>query len=201
MGLSVVPQPWLHCSRGALRCRRQGLTGIKGRPPGAGHTGAKTLHFESTAMAYQRILVPVDGSPTSLRGLEEAIRLARSTGGRLRLLHVVDELTFATGFETGAAFAGDVMPLMREAGQAILQQACARAEVAGVPAEPVLCDRFATRVCDAVADEAGRWQADLIVLGTHGRRGVGRLLLGSDAEQVLRLAPVPVLLVRAPASA
>lgn len=149
-------------------------------------------------MTYQRILVPVDGSPTSLRGLDEAIRLARVTGGRLRLLHVVDELTFATGFETGTAFLGDVLPLMREAGNAILQQACARAEAAGVPADPVLCDRFAVRVCDAVVEEARQAGAELIVLGTHGRRGVGRLLLGSDAEQVLRLAEVPVLLVRAP---
>ncbi|MBQ1763976.1 MAG: universal stress protein [Aquincola sp.] len=152
-------------------------------------------------MAYQRILVPVDGSATSQRGLQEAIALARLTGGRLRLLHVVDELSFATGFETGTAFLGDVIPLMREAGQAVLQQACTQAETAGVPAEPVLCDRFATRVCDAVTQEARQWRADLIVLGTHGRRGVGRLLLGSDAEQVLRLAQVPVLLVRAPQEA
>lgn len=152
-------------------------------------------------MSYQRILVPVDGSATSLRGLEEAIRIARVTGGRLQLLHVVDELTFATGFETGTAFVGDVIPLMRQAGEEILQQARARAEAAGVPADTVLCDRFATRVCDAVVDQCRTGEADLIVLGTHGRRGVGRLLLGSDAEQVLRLATVPVLLVRSPEAA
>lgn len=149
-------------------------------------------------MSYQRILVPVDGSATSLRGLEEAIRIARVTGGRLQLLHVVDELTFATGFETGTAFVGDMIPLMRQAGEEILQQARARAEAAGVAADTVLCDRFATRVCDAVVDQCRTGEADLIVLGTHGRRGVGRLLLGSDAEQVLRLATVPVLLVRSP---
>jgi nucleotide-binding universal stress UspA family protein len=48
-----------------------------------------------------------------------------------------------------------------------------------------------------VVDEAKRWGAELIVIGTHGRRGVGRMLMGSDAEQILRLSPVPVLLVRA----
>ncbi|MCR5868735.1 MAG: universal stress protein [Aquincola tertiaricarbonis] len=148
-------------------------------------------------MSYQHILVPVDGSPTGLRGLDEAVALARLTRGRLRLLHVVDELTFASGFETGTAFMADVVPLMREAGEAVLRESAARVQAAGVPVDTVLCDRFATRVCDAVVTEARQWPADLIVLGTHGRRGVGRLLLGSDAEQVLRLAPVPVLLVRA----
>jgi nucleotide-binding universal stress UspA family protein len=54
----------------------------------------------------------------------------------------------------------------------------------------------AGRVSDVIVKEAAQWPADLIVLGTHGRRGAGRLLLGSDAEQVLRVAPVPVLLVR-----
>jgi nucleotide-binding universal stress UspA family protein len=49
---------------------------------------------------------------------------------------------------------------------------------------------------EVVADEARRWQADLIVVGTHGRRGVGRMLLGSGAEQVIRMAPVPVLVIR-----
>ena len=51
-------------------------------------------------------------------------------------------------------------------------------------------------MCDLVAKAAKEWPAELVVIGTHGRRGVGRLLLGSDAEQILRLSPVPVLLVR-----
>ena len=59
-----------------------------------------------------------------------------------------------------------------------------------------LKESFAGRVCDLVVEEAATWPADLIVIGTHGRRGVGRLFMGSDAEQVLRLATVPVLLVR-----
>ena len=52
------------------------------------------------------------------------------------------------------------------------------------------------RVCDVVVEQAKEFGADLIVLGTHGRRGVSRLLVGSDAEQIVRVAPVPVLLVR-----
>jgi nucleotide-binding universal stress UspA family protein len=64
----------------------------------------------------------------------------------------------------------------------------------------VLHDDFSIPLDARVASEARQWPADLIVLGTHGRRGVGRWLLGSDAERIARYAPVPVLLVRAPES-
>lgn len=146
---------------------------------------------------YQRILVPYDGSATSSRGLDEAIRLARLTGATLRLLHMVDVLVFATGFETAAAYTGDLIPFMRQAGEKVLQEGKTRAECAGVKAETFLVEGMATRLSDAVSDQVLAWSADLVVIGTHGRRGVGRLLLGSDAEQIVRTAPVPVLLVRA----
>ena len=150
---------------------------------------------------YQRILVPFDGSATSSRGLDEAITLATLTGATVRLLHVVDVLLFATGFETAAAYAGEVIPFMKQAGEKILQEGKARAEKAGVKAETLLVDSITTRLSDAVAEQVRAWNADLIVIGTHGRRGVDRLMLGSDAEQVLRSALVPVLLVRAAAAA
>ena len=147
---------------------------------------------------YQRILVPVDGSATSDKGLDEAIKLAKLTGASLRLIHVVDVMMFATGFETYGAFADDVVPRMKEVGEKIVEQARSRAAAAGVKVDSVLFDTLALRVSDAVNEQARAWGADLIVIGTHGRRGVGRFLLGSDAEQILRTAPVPVLLVRAP---
>jgi nucleotide-binding universal stress UspA family protein len=146
---------------------------------------------------YQRILVPYDGSATSRRGLDEAIQLARLTGGSLRLLHLIDVLLFATGFETATAYVDEVVPFMRQAGERILQEGKARVEKAGMKADTFLVDSIATRLSEAVNDQAKAWGADLIVIGTHGRRGVGRLLLGSDAEQIVRTAPVPVLLVRA----
>jgi len=65
-----------------------------------------------------------------------------------------------------------------------------------VSCDSELADRLDGRVCDLVTQSARTCGADLIVIGTHGRRGVGRLMLGSDAEQILRLSPVPVLLVR-----
>ena len=147
---------------------------------------------------YQRILVPFDGSPTSTRGLEEAIALAKLTGARLRMLHLVDDLVYATGFETGAVYLSDVLPVMRQAGRTILANGRDRAARAGVEVDTELVEGMGPRLAEVVAEQASAWKADLIVIGTHGRRGVGRVLLGSDAEQVLRSAPVPVLLVRAP---
>ena len=145
---------------------------------------------------YQRILVPYDGSATSTRGLDEAIRLAKLTGASVRLLHLIDALVYATGFESGAVYCTDVIPYIREAGEKVLLDGKLRAERAGLKADSVIVDSIATRLCDAVNDQVRAWGADLIVIGTHGRRGVGRLLLGSDAEQIVRSASVPVLLVR-----
>jgi nucleotide-binding universal stress UspA family protein len=147
---------------------------------------------------YQRILVPVDGSTTSSKGLEEAVKLAMLTKARLRLIHVIDELAFAAGFEAYAAYSGDLVPMMKEAGEQLLAQAKARVQASGISVDTKLFETLSARVSEVVADEAKSWRADLIVIGTHGRRGVGRLLLGSDAEQIVRMAPVPVLLVRAP---
>jgi nucleotide-binding universal stress UspA family protein len=144
---------------------------------------------------YQRILVPIDGSPTSIQGLDEAVKLAKLTGGSLRLVHVANELTFATGFEI---YTGDVIGMLKEAGEQILSEAKARVQASGIDAATFLFENFGSRVCDVVVDEAKRWNADLIVIGSHGRRGIGRLVIGSDAEQIVRMAPVPVLLVRAP---
>ena len=146
---------------------------------------------------YDRILVPIDGSSTSTRGLDEAIRLGKLTRGTIRLMHVLDELVFVTGFESGATYLDDVLPKLKERGERILAEGKARVEAAGVPVETVLSECFATRTSAMVVAQADEWKADLIVIGTHGRKGLSRALLGSDAEQVVRLAKVPVLLVRA----
>ena len=147
---------------------------------------------------YHRILVPVDGSPTSNAGLAEAVRLAQRLGARIRLLHVVDELPIAVSAEGLGGMSIDLLGLLREAGEQVLAQARSRVEAAGVPVDVVLVDSLSGRLADHVTAQAQAWPADLIVIGTHGRRGIGRMLLGSDAEQVLRHAPVPVLLFRIP---
>lgn len=146
---------------------------------------------------YQRILVPIDGSATSNRGLDEAIQLARQTGAQLQLMHVVDELVLTMGFEAYAGVAGDLVGILKAAGEKILADGKARALDAGVKAETKLFEGFSPRLDDLVAEQVKAWGADLIVIGTHGRRGAGRLLMGSGAEQIVRSACVPVLLVRA----
>ena len=150
---------------------------------------------------YQRILVPIDGSATGARGLEEAIKLGKLTGARLRIAHVVDELSFAMSAGYGLTYTGDLVNVLREAGAEILSKAINHAKAAGLEADSVLNDSFAGRVCDLVLAEAKAWGADLIVLGTHGRRGVGRMFMGSDAENIVRGATTPVLLVRSEAAA
>jgi nucleotide-binding universal stress UspA family protein len=147
---------------------------------------------------YQRILVPVDGSATSNCGIDEAIRLAKMAGGRLRLVHVVDGLVLSTGLELASC---DVIGILTEAGAETLSAAKAKVEASGIAVDTFLSEAFNERVCDVVVAQARQWNADLIVIGTHGRRGVGRLLIGSDAEQIVRAAPVPVLVVRPAAEA
>ena len=145
---------------------------------------------------YQHILVPVDGSPTSTLGLDESIKLAKLSGGRIRLVHVLDGLMFVTGLEYCTP---DLLSLMQEAGEEILRTAKARVEANGIAVETVLSQTCGGRVCDIVAEQARLFGADLVVIGTHGRRGIGRLVIGSDAEQIARTAPIPVLMVRAAA--
>ncbi|MFM9928386.1 universal stress protein [Variovorax sp. H27-G14] len=147
---------------------------------------------------YRRILVPVDGSPTSNRGLDEAIKLARLTKGRLRLIHVIDELSMAWGMEAYSAYGGgDWIGVLRDNGALVVHNAKAVVDAADIEVDTVVYDSFSGVVHELVTQEAGKWSAELIVLGTHGRRGIGRLVLGSGAESILRYAPVPVLLVRA----
>jgi nucleotide-binding universal stress UspA family protein len=93
-----------------------------------------------------------------------------------------------------------VFGLLREVGEQILQQMKEHAAAAGMEVSTYLSEVQPGRVCDVVAEQAKAFEADLIVVGTHGRRGVSRLLVGSDAEQIVRMAPVPVLVVRGEAA-
>ena len=145
---------------------------------------------------YQRILAPVDGSPTSNAGLAEAIKLAKFTGARVCVLHVVDEMPYLMSADGFGAMTGDVLALVGQAARAIVERARATVDASGIPVDTAIFDSLSGRLCDRVAEQVQEWAADLIVLGTHGRRGVGRLLLGSGAEQIVRTATVPVLLVR-----
>jgi nucleotide-binding universal stress UspA family protein len=145
--------------------------------------------------AYRKILVAVDGSPASTRGLREAVRLAKSEEAELVIYNVVDEFyAFAT---PDAAVAGvDLVPTLREGGKKVLAAAEKLARKEGLAPKMVMRETVGGAAADAIVREAKKQRADLIVLGTHGRRGVRRLVLGSDAEQVVRISSVPVLLVK-----
>lgn len=147
---------------------------------------------------YKRILVPIDGSATAEAGLKEAIRMAQLMQASLRMIHVVDELSFALTVDAYRYHAGELLDLTRKNGAKLLETAVATARAAGVEADSVLYENLDRTVHQRVMDEADNWKADLIVLGTHGRRGVRRAVLGSSAETIVRGAAVPVLLVRAP---
>ncbi len=144
---------------------------------------------------YQRILVPVDGSETATKAMITALQMARDSGGQVHLVHVVEGMTPLAADPYGA-YSGEVIEIMRQSGSKILEDALEVAKAAGVPADTELFDNFGERLAEVVADAATRFKADLIVVGTHGRRGLGRMMLGSGAEQIIRLAPVPVLVIR-----
>lgn len=148
---------------------------------------------------FKRILVPVDGSRTSEHGLAQALMLARSQRATLHLLHVLDEHILIGYAEAGAvaAVTEEFLDALRESGEKILERARAKAAKAGVRSKTVLADNIMGSIAEVIVAQARKARADLIVMGTHGRRGVTRLVLGSAAEGVVRSAPVPVLLVRA----
>lgn len=144
---------------------------------------------------YRKILVAIDDSQPAARGLEEAIKLAKGDSAQLCVLHVIEPAALAL-YPEAAAYADDLFGLLQEAGKEVLQKAVARAARRGVQARSALVDNRGFPIADLIVEYAQRWKADVIVLGTHGRRGFSHLLMGSDAESVVRSSTIPVLLVR-----
>jgi nucleotide-binding universal stress UspA family protein len=145
---------------------------------------------------YSKILVAVDGSDTSLHALQQAIELARNLSATLRIVHVVDMNWLPLGPELAIDIEA-ISTVRRSAGEKILAAARETAQKAGLESESALMETETPtqHVAETIAKEASRWPADLVVLGTHGRRGFERMLLGSVAEGMARRSPVPVLLI------
>lgn len=146
---------------------------------------------------YRRILVPMDGSATAQRGFEEALGLAKAFDASLVLLHVVEYYPVMMEMATSTTWE-QVSESLRDEGRRVLDRAHEAAQSAGIASEARLEDAAAARVCDVIVAQARERHCDLIVMGTHGRRGLEHALIGSDAERVVRMSPVAVLLVRAP---
>ncbi len=144
---------------------------------------------------YQRILVAVDGSEAGTPALRAAFTLAKEQQAKLRLVHVVDEAA-AYAIDSPSVDIERLDETWCAAGQKVLDAAASQARATGIEPETALFERAQSAYAEAIVDEAKHWKADLIVTGTHGRRGLKRLFLGSVAEGVARRSPIPVLLVR-----
>lgn len=142
---------------------------------------------------YRRILVPIDGSDTSMRAVAEAVKIAHLCGARIDLLHIVEAA--CSGFEPPEVYLRDVLPRFIERGEKLLKETASALRAAGVGVETVLLEGGTEHVWQFIVEQARSRGADLIVLGTHGRRGFNRLMMGSDAEQVARNSPVPAMLI------
>jgi nucleotide-binding universal stress UspA family protein len=144
---------------------------------------------------YRRILVPVDGSAAAAQGLAEAIELASHLKARLRLVHVVEPWIMVTP-ELMPITVHQVAESIRIVGGTLLKECQNKVTSAGIEVDVELVEAHGRSAGECIVKKAQEVDADLIVCGTHGRRGFRRLLLGSDAEYIVRRAPVPVLLVR-----
>jgi len=140
---------------------------------------------------YKQILIAVDGSQTSRLALDDALKLAREQGAKVLLLHVYEPIVSSSTH--GVV---DLTQAIRKEGEEIAAAAVEEARKAGVEARSRVLDAAGRRVASVIAEEAKAAGVDLIALGTHGRRGLEHLVLGSVAEGVARRAEVPVLLIR-----
>ena len=146
---------------------------------------------------YQRILVATDGSTLSKKAVTSAIALAALTGAELVALKVVPRYPqsyFEGGLALQAAEVGRVEKQWAENGQAIVDAVQKTALAKGVTTIAITVK--SDLVSDAVIAAAKKYKCDLIVMASHGRRGIKRLLLGSETQQVLTHSHVPVLVLR-----
>ena len=146
---------------------------------------------------YQRILVATDGSALSKKAVTSAIALAALTGAELVALKVIPRYPqsyFEGGLALQATEVGRVEKQWAENGQAIVDAVQKTALAKGVITKAITVK--SDLVSDAVIAAAKKHKCDLIVMASHGRRGIKRLLLGSETQQVLTHSHVPVLVLR-----
>ena len=147
---------------------------------------------------YKHILVAIDGSELSHRGLLQGIGLARTLGARLDIVTVSEPWAMGMYDTMGWSVGYEASPEYREereqAAQAVLAPALAEAQAAGVEAASYhVLDRYAAEGILQVAEQC---QSDLLVMSSHGRRGMSRVLLGSQTLEVLSGTTIPMLVVR-----
>ncbi|MEL1266285.1 universal stress protein [Pseudoxanthomonas putridarboris] len=147
---------------------------------------------------YKRILIATDGSDLARKGLEHGLALAKALGAKVAVVTISEPVL--AGYEDALGWGGvyamqaEYSKAQEESAERVLKGALSAAEAAGVAATAVhLKDRQAA---EGILEVARVQESDLIVMASHGRRGLGRLLLGSQANEVLIRSKVPVLVVR-----
>ena len=147
---------------------------------------------------YKRIMVAVDESFMTDQVLHAAIELPQVTGAKLAICHAIDETILAQR-EVAMMLpnsVGKTEARMRLGAEGFLDKLLQTVRSAGVEAEIKLVESEQKHVSDMLIDAAGEWQADLLVVGTHGRRGIERFFVGSVAERLVRKGQTSLLLVR-----
>jgi universal stress protein A len=142
---------------------------------------------------FQRILVATDFSPASTPALEHSVKMAKSEGALLSIAHAYQEPGLVELSHAPAGVYREWDQKLREGVERKLQSLVEYARKEGVEARALILTGFAD---EAIIDAAKQQRADLIVMGTHGRRGAARLFLGSVAARVISTAPCPVMTVR-----
>jgi len=145
---------------------------------------------------YQHILISTDGSEIAQKGIDHGLGLAKALGAKVTLLTVSERLPVYTVFDGGMSqpVYDDYVAAQKTGADAVLAAAGAAARQAGVAAETVYLENALP--ADAILDTAKARGCDLICMASHGRRGLGRLVLGSVTSEVLVHSSVPVLVVR-----
>ncbi|WP_131781545.1 universal stress protein [Legionella gresilensis] len=149
-------------------------------------------------MTYKKIMLAVDGSEIGQVAVKEIIKIAQNKDVTVRLVYIVDE-TFI--YQGSTIDYGALVSAYREEGQKILddiEKLIISQSSIKVEKTIVELKKIQVRIAELIMKEAQKWPADLLVIGTHGRRGFNRFFLGSVAENIIRIATVPVLLVRDP---
>jgi nucleotide-binding universal stress UspA family protein len=143
---------------------------------------------------YQRIFVPVDNSEASFSALAEACKLAQNCGAVVRIAHVVDMTR--QGWGNTDFVPQEELQQSAEEQSEILLQAKELAQSFDIGSECKILKNWCDKIASTLAEDAKAWDADLIVMNTHGWTGLKRLLLGSVAEGLVRETSIPILMMR-----
>jgi nucleotide-binding universal stress UspA family protein len=147
------------------------------------------------AIVYQHILLPVDGSPASKTAAEGGIAFAAQVGARVTVLHVIEPLhLFTYEFDVTEQIHEEWRRKRDASAAELVAPVERRAREANVPCNAVLVQ--ADQPYEAIINTAHEQLCDLIVMGSHGRQGIGGLLLGSQTQKVLTHSAMPVLVFR-----